>query len=826
MATEVFLFLKPPPTGAAYYREAHPYGPDGSGGFNTDLAIEIDPAQLEPFSRTLAATEGLVRFLPGTGGAPGMLVLKPTPRALRDLSEALGDPGSIVFVYRNLDDASVRTFAIVNLNASGGIRPPATAQDLAAEFMTGAFGLFVSGGDEMGKASTSGGTGGWARMGFEIAFTPAPFEGSWARLPARIAPAAATRRLDPPAFYAAVAASTKAKLAAAHASHVLLGLPSRRTLIEIRDEYDEPFTDPVSIQKGTAAATTAAAPAGSRGTFVVETLPAVGPAPSATWTVSVAGHVLTELPSGAGAEASPARQLTAPAHLALQSIFMSLTPPAADEPKSWFVANTTPSPPAALPRFTAGNKVTPLRDGILTFEEYVKAIRTATAGGHFVFLAAWILRDQFPLRRSDPMSTFIQLVTDAAVTGNADVRALVYDDSFTAGNVNTPPVNRINALAGGRARAILDDRLPSLTSSHHQKFVVVNGAGGAVAFCGGIDVNTDRRDSPSHGAVGAFHDVHAKVEGPAVADIHRTFVDRWNDQPTVSVPQRLSTAPPPFQQNAGSAFVQVARTFSPAYARNGTGAGFYRTFAPQGSLTPLEAWLRAIGKAKKFIYIEDQYLAPYPGTAPATAGGDDVGVLTALRAALPRISYLLMVIPNHSDLPQYRFRRQQFIEGLRSVPGAAAKVHVFFLGRAGPSPAPDEVATEGGCGSCSGGPQHRDEIYLHSKLWIVDDVCAKIGSANQGRRSFTNDTEMDLIVVDGALEDGARSFARRLRKALWAEHLNLSPSRSAELDDHEEALSLWLSPPAGARIRPYDHNTEIESNTTVPAWGAIDRDGR
>src|SRR5207237_4025992 len=68
-------------------------------------------------------------------------------------------------------------------------------------------------------------------------------------------------------------------------------------------------------------------------------------------------------------------------------------------------------------------------------------------------------------------------------------------------------------------------------ASHHMKVLIVHGSGGPIAFCGGVDINPDRRDSPAHGAPGAFHDVHARVEGPAVADVHRSFVDRWNSHP-------------------------------------------------------------------------------------------------------------------------------------------------------------------------------------------------------------------------------------------------------------------------------------------------------
>lgn len=94
----------------------------------------------------------------------------------------------------------------------------------------------------------------------------------------------------------------------------------------------------------------------------------------------------------------------------------------------------------------------------------------------------------------------------------------------------------------------------------------------------------------------------------------------------------------------------------------------------------------------------------------------------------------------------------------------------------------------------SGGLAHRDEIYCHSKVWIVDDIIAKIGSANCNRRSYTHDSEMDLVMVDGALDNGARALARKLRVDLWAEHLGMNWPRSALLEDHLHALDYWRGP--------------------------------
>ena len=102
-------------------------------------------------------------------------------------------------------------------------------------------------------------------------------------------------------------------------------------------------------------------------------------------------------------------------------------------------------------------------------------------------------------------------------------------------------------------------------------------------------------------------------------------------------------------------------------------------------------------------------------------------------------------------------------------------------------------------------------------MWVVDDVCAKIGSCNVNRRGYTHDSELDVVVVDGALQSGARAFARNLRMDLWAEHLGMTGARRALLEDHKAALDFWVTPSTGARIRPYLETTEVESVHTDTA---------
>ncbi|WP_206076726.1 phospholipase D-like domain-containing protein [Pseudoduganella plicata] len=76
-------------------------------------------------------------------------------------------------------------------------------------------------------------------------------------------------------------------------------------------------------------------------------------------------------------------------------------------------------------------------------------------------------------------------------------------------------------------------------------------------------------------------------------------------------------------------------------------------------------------------------------------------------------------------------------------------------------------------------------VYVHSKLLIVDDAVAIIGSANINDRSLlgNGDTELAAVIVDeaeakmtdvgGGIRLPTRKFARDLRMSQWRKHLGM-----------------------------------------------------
>jgi len=353
---------------------------------------------------------------------------------------------------------------------------------------------------------------------------------------------------------------------------------------------------------------------------------------------------------------------------------------------------------------------------------------------------------------------------------------------------------------GGAAGAFIGSDIN--VGSHHQKIVIVYNGRELTAFAGGVDINEDRIDAnpPDQQPGSPLHDVHLKIVGPAAWDLMNVFMDRWTDHPEglagPTLPGKTRTlrgASLPRGAGNGHQSVEVGVTFANGgthtivdpHPRSGqSGPNGYR-FAPLGRQSARKMFLRAVERAERFIYVEDQFLY-------------GLEAADALAAALPRIQHLTLLIPHWSlsQVPETNYYRTEFINRLFSVPGALRKVRVFNL-RPTSTPPPASYTSA-------------PHTYVHSKTVIIDDRFALVGSFNVGRRSWTTDSEVYLGVYDTDRAD-ALCVAHRLRMALWAEHLGMDqhPEDYAELIDGVASAVHWVSPPPGALIEPYDETQNI-----------------
>jgi phosphatidylserine/phosphatidylglycerophosphate/cardiolipin synthase-like enzyme len=468
------------------------------------------------------------------------------------------------------------------------------------------------------------------------------------------------------------------------------------------------------------------------------------------------------------------------------------------------------------------------------------------------------------------------------------------------GPPHAPAVAAVNGLPGtGRTEAILDGRHRP-AASHHAKQCAIRNADGLVAWVGGIDLNEDRTNSAAHHdhSLSHFphHDVQCRIEGPAARDVLRTFLSRWNDHPKLDAPTPANGKTTDLQcpalgfaaaghelaleeaddRTGGTNLVQISRTFGNcrgllnapildggAFETNG---GY--TFAPDGEFTIESAVLGAIKRAKRFVYIEDQFLG---SMKIATAVADKIAERKAALEADPEGEepfFVYLVVPYFPEVETelgLTSTAAWHLARLRHLMASGPRINPSLYGRIldllGEQDAMPEKLVQGDPWGylntrwhdllssvdprgdhwrmhclrlppfkrpkpvySSSGPAEPDQvtledrrIYVHTKITIVDDVWATIGSANMCVRSHTLDTEINCCFVDGRTDDrGLRTSVRDLRRALWAEHLDIPLADfPVEAGNHPWLRSLWERrttsaaelPPTGSGERPWGGRT-------------------
>jgi phosphatidylserine/phosphatidylglycerophosphate/cardiolipin synthase-like enzyme len=210
---------------------------------------------------------------------------------------------------------------------------------------------------------------------------------------------------------------------------------------------------------------------------------------------------------------------------------------------------------------------------------------------------------------------------------------------------------------------------------------------------------------------------------------------------------------------AGTQAVQVLRTY-----------GRLRhpyPFAPQGERSIARAYLKAVRRARRLIYIEDQFLW----------SDEVVASFAEALQAWPELR-MVAVVPRYFDQGGIfkwpsQVGREQAMKALLEAGGDRVGIY-------------DIENSEG------------IPVYVHAKVCVIDDVWAAVGSDNFNRRSWTHDSEVSCAVLDesrdsrephdpSGLGDGARVFARDLRLRLWREHLDRGDGADADLLDPTEA---------------------------------------
>lgn len=344
----------------------------------------------------------------------------------------------------------------------------------------------------------------------------------------------------------------------------------------------------------------------------------------------------------------------------------------------------------------------------------------------------------------------------------------------------------------------IDNTAPTITSGHHDKIIIIDNQ---IGFCGGLDLSHGKWDTSEHdfdnplreAHAQPWHDIEVMVKGPVVWDLIYHFHQRWVYSLTKDAGQTRGLEIKSYfsnRSNDGDTSIIALRTWN-KLNRNGGIVAWYAGM---------------IRKAKESIYIENQF--PF----------ENKFITQLLVKRLKEVQSLKVIIvgPVDPNLP-----------GLVGSIIAKASVNdidenLKALRKAGE----DRVKTYCLISQHDSINEKRKQIYVHSKIMIVDDKWITIGSANMDRDGFKDSSEFNLGIL-------APVLARQLRVKLWHEHLSHSNSVLADvnLDNFDEGFWVWkkLADDNGKRIlkneaisgHVYYHNFE-EMNLPPPYPSAKD----
>src|ERR1700681_1865135 len=168
---------------------------------------------------------------------------------------------------------------------------------------------------------------------------------------------------------------------------------------------------------------------------------------------------------------------------------------------------------------------------------------------------------------------------------------------------------------------------------------------------------------------------------------------------------------PPDPAPRGTQAIQVLRTYGrPRHAY---------PFAPDGERSIARAYVKAVRRARRLIYIEDQFL-----------WSDEVvsSFVEALKTQ-PQLR-IIAVVPRYFDQGGvFKWPSQVGREQAMKAPLDAGGDRVGIYDVENPQGTP---------------------VYVHAKVCVIDDVWAAVGSDNFNRRSWTHDSEVSCAVLDEA----------------------------------------------------------------------------
>jgi cardiolipin synthase A/B len=327
-----------------------------------------------------------------------------------------------------------------------------------------------------------------------------------------------------------------------------------------------------------------------------------------------------------------------------------------------------------------GNRITLLRDGAEAYPAMLEAIAGAEREIHF---ESYIFHSDKTGRRFGEAfkeraraGVTVRLLVDAV--GSIDLEPAFIRELVEAG-VRVATFRPFSWKAG-----------LGFNRRDHRKIVVVDGR---VGFTGGLNIGDEYAPVAEGG--GGWHDIHARIEGPAVGEMARLFRRTW-------IAAGGDAYPTIIEEDAHESVATENTAFALAIGNE----------ERRRRATIRRFYLHAMRRARESIHIMNAYFIP------------DRGIRRVMANAVRRGVKVSVIVPERSDLKSVMFAGQHVFGSL-----LRAGVRVFQW--------PDRM--------------------LHAKAAVIDSVWATIGSYNLDARSLFHNLEVTLCIVDRAFASGVRA---------------------------------------------------------------------
>lgn len=351
-------------------------------------------------------------------------------------------------------------------------------------------------------------------------------------------------------------------------------------------------------------------------------------------------------------------------------------------------------------RLTDGNKAYFFDNG---HDKFVDLFAEVKAAKSFVHL------EYFNFRNDSIAGLLFNLLADKAKEG-VEVRALY--DSF-GNSSNNQPISRAmhDSICGLGIKLVKFDPIRFPWVNHiiprdHRKIVVIDGR---VGYTGGMNVADYYIDGIE--GIGEWHDLHLRVEGPVVDDLQHIFAEIWEKETGEEI-RGMKYFPREYgvkMYEGGTVVQPQAGQRNPKFY-----SGLHKHLGDEARLAVIDRaggktsdairdlYITMLDAAQKSVKLVNPYFVPTHG------------VRAALKRAVDRGVDVEILLSAKSDIPMTP-EATHYVGNNLMKRGA----HVYLF--------------EGG--------------FHHTKMMIVDDCVATVGSANLDARSLRCDYEVNTLIM-------------------------------------------------------------------------------